>query len=290
MAERRISRRNFVAAASVAGLFGGGSGTLWSDLAKPLAVGDADDESLPKLGVASYSLRNFTRQQALEMTRSLGVKYINLKSVHLPYDASPAEFATARAELAAAGLRLVGGGTITFETDTDDGVRKYFEYARAAGMPTIVCTCKPAVLPRIEKFARQYDIKVAIHNHGPSDKHFPTPDSALKLIQKMDPRVGVCMDIGHTMRAGVDPAVAAKDAGPRLLDMHFKDVRKESNGSYAAVDVGDGEIAIPALFRQLEKMNYAGYCNLEHEVRGDDRLPGMQKSFAYARGVLAALA
>src|SRR6266513_3068933 len=112
-----------------------------------------------KLGVASYSLRNFPRQQAIEMTRSLGVRYINFKSVHLAYDAPPTEFATARAELSAAGLELVGGGMITFETDTDDGVKKYFDYAKAAGMPVIVCTCKASMLPRIEKFARQYDIK-----------------------------------------------------------------------------------------------------------------------------------
>jgi sugar phosphate isomerase/epimerase len=144
-------------------------------------------------------------------------------------------------------------------------------------------------MPVIEKYVKQFDIKVAIHNHGPSDKNFPTPESALKVIQKMDARVGVCMDIGHTMRAGVDPVAAAKEAGARLLDIHFKDVRKEANGNWAAVDVGEGEIAIASLMRQLEKMGYAGYCNLEHEVRGDERLPGMQKSFAYMRGVLAGL-
>src|SRR3954469_10689150 len=128
-----------------------------------------------KLGVASYSLRNFSRAQAIEMTRSLGVRYINLKSVHLPYELPPAEIAAARREVEAAGLQIVGGGMITFETDTDDGVRKYFDYAKAAGMPLIVCTCKPATLPRIEKFAKQYNIKVAIHNHGPEDENFPSP-------------------------------------------------------------------------------------------------------------------
>src|SRR6266550_1372437 len=131
----------------------------------------ADDIGL-KLGVASYSLRNFSRAQAIQMTKALGTPYINLKSVHLPYEASPAEIAAARQEVEAAGLVIVGGGMITFETDTDDGVRKYFDYARAAGMPVIVATCKPSVLPRIEKFARQYDIKIAIHNHGPEDEDF----------------------------------------------------------------------------------------------------------------------
>src|SRR5216117_280050 len=158
-----------------------------------------------KLGVASYSLRNFPRQQAIEMTRSLGVRYINFKSVHLAYDASPTEFATARAELTAAGLELVGGGMITFETDTGEGVRKYFDYAKAAGMPLIVFTSKPNLLPRIENFARQYDIKAAIHNHGPEDHNFPSPYDALKAIKGMDPHMGLCIDLGHTVRAGTDP-------------------------------------------------------------------------------------
>ncbi|HJP58570.1 MAG TPA: sugar phosphate isomerase/epimerase, partial [Gemmatimonadaceae bacterium] len=277
MTERRISRRNFVAAASVAGLFGGGAGTPWSDLSRLLPVADADDESLPKLGVASYSLRNFTREQALEMTRSLGVKYINFKSVHLPYDASPTEFATARSELAAAGLQLVGGGTITFENDTDEGVKKYFDYARAAGMPTIVCTCKPSVLPRIEKFARQYDIKVAIHNHGPEDENFPSPYDALRSVKGMDPRMGLCIDLGHTVRAGTDPVQAIADARSRVLDMHAKDLRDFKSADSQCI-VGEGEIPIAAIFRQLRAIGYRGYVNLEYEIEPDNPLAGMKQS------------
>jgi sugar phosphate isomerase/epimerase len=113
----------------------------------------------------------------------------------------------------------------------------------------------------------------------------------LKLIREMDPRVGLCMDIGHTMRSGVNPAEAAKEAGARLLDMHTKDVRKEANGTWKAVVPGEGDIPLGALFRQLEKMRYAGYCNLEHELPNDDhRLANMQASFAYFHGLLAGLA
>src|SRR6266576_1868160 len=155
MAEKNMSRRNFMATAAVGAAAVLAARRLTAQTAsindrRNGAIWRADDLG-PKLGVASYSLRNFPRQQAIEMTRSLGVRYINFKSVHLAYDASPTEFATARADLLAAGLELVGGGMITFETDTDDGVKKYFDYARAAGMPVIVCTCKASMLPRIEK-------------------------------------------------------------------------------------------------------------------------------------------
>ena len=242
-----------------------------------------------KLGVASYSLRNFPRAKAIEMTKALGTPYINLKSVHLPYEASPAEIAAARSEVEAAGLQIVGGGMITFETDTDDGVRKYFDYAKAAGMPVMVSTCKPSVVPRVEKFAKQYDIKIAIHNHGPEDQDFPSPYDVLKAVKGMDPRMGLCIDVGHTVRTGTDVVRAVADAGPRLLDMHVKDLRDLKVKESQCI-VGEGVIPIVDIFRQLRAMRYPGYVNLEYEIDADDPLPGMKQSFAYMRGVLAGLA
>jgi sugar phosphate isomerase/epimerase len=239
------------------------------------------------LGVASYSLRNFPRERAIEMTKDLGVRYINLKSVHLPYDATAEQIAAARREVEAAGLEIVGGGLITFETDTDDGVRKYFDYARAAGMPLIVGSCQPTVLPRIEKFVKEYDIKLAIHNHGPGDV-FPSPYDALKAVQGMDPRMGLCIDLGHSVRAGTDVVRAVADAGPRILDMHAKDLRDLSAVESQCI-VGEGKIPIAAIFKQLEAIRYAGYVNLEYEIEADNPMPGMKQSFAYMRGVLAGL-
>jgi sugar phosphate isomerase/epimerase len=251
---------------------------------------ESSPENAPvKLGVASYSLRNFSRAQAIQMTKALGTRYINFKSVHLPYDATPAELGTARQEVESAGLELVGGGLITFETDTDEGVQKYFDYAKLAGMPVIVGTCKPATLPRIEKFVKQYNIKLAIHNHGPEDPNFPSPYDALRAVNGMDPRMGLCIDMGHTVRTGTDVVRAVADAGPRLLDMHAKDLRDlKSNDSQCIV--GEGKIPIPEVFRQLEAMRYAGCVNLEYEIDPDDPLPGMKQSFAYMRGALAGLA
>ncbi len=241
-----------------------------------------------RLGVASYSLRKFTRAQVIEMVKALGTPYINLKSVHLPYELPPDELAAARREIEAAGLQIVGGGTITFDEDSDDGVRKYFEYAKAAGMPVIVATADPPILPRIERFAKQYDIKVAIHNHGPEDKRFPSPYDVLKHVRNMDPRMGLCIDIGHTVRTGTDVVRAVADAGPRLLDMHAKDLRDLTAKASQCI-VGEGAIPIAEIFRQLEAMRFAGYVNLEYEIDADDPLPGMKQSFAYMRGVLAGL-
>lgn len=294
MSNQPVPRRTFLKLAAV-----GAAGAAFAECGTPagavpaparLATGPrtADDIGV-KLGVASYSLRNFSRQQAIEMTKALGTRYINLKSVHLPYEASPAEIDAARREIQAAGLQIVGGGMITFESDTDEGVRKYFDYAKAAGMPLIVGTCKPAVVPRIEKFVKQYDIKLAIHNHGPGDENFPSPYDALKAVKGMDPRMGLCIDLGHTVRTGTDVVRAVADAGPRLLDMHAKDLRDLKLAESQCI-VGEGKIPIAEIFRQLEAMRYAGYVNLEYEIEADNPMPGMKQSFAYMRGVLAGLA
>jgi sugar phosphate isomerase/epimerase len=292
MPNRDVPRRTFLklAALGTAGVALTDCGTrnaIPGEARRSDAAGTIGEPGL-KLGVASYSLRNFSRAQAIQMTKALGTRFINLKSVHLPYDAPPAEIAAARKEVEAAGLEIVGGGMITFETDTDDGVRKYFDYARAAGMPVIVGTCKPAVLPRIEKFVTQYDIKLAIHNHGPGDV-FPSPYDALKAVQGMDPRMGLCIDVGHTVRTGTDVVRAVADAGPRLLDMHAKDLRDLKVAESQCI-VGEGKIPIAAIFRQLQAIRYPGYVNLEYEIDADNPMPGMKQSFAYMRGVLGGLA
>ncbi|MFL5640432.1 MAG: sugar phosphate isomerase/epimerase family protein [Gemmatimonadaceae bacterium] len=293
MSDSNLPRRSFLKLAAV-GAVGLRLGDAGSKDADPRLVGvklppRTFEHSNVKLGVASYSLRNFARAQAIEMTKALGVRYINFKSVHLPYEAPASELAAARQEAEAAGLVIVGGGTITFETDTDDGVRKYFDYAKAAGLPLIVCTCKRATLPRIERFAKQYDIKIAIHNHGPEDENFPSPYDALRAVKGMDPRMGLCIDLGHTARTGTDVVRAIADAGPRLLDMHAKDLRDLRVAESQCI-VGEGKMPIPEIFRQLQKSGYKGYVNLEYEIDPDNPMPGMKQSVAYMRGVLAALA
>ena len=296
MTESSLPRRSFLttAAATVAGA-AVSLGVMPSALrAAPSlrapAPSDAALVTALKLGIASYSLREFPLDKALEMAKALRTPYINFKSVHVPYDLSPAALAAWRQKVEAAGFQIVGGGTITFDKDTDADVERYFAYAKAAGMPLIVTMLGPqSVLPRIEKFAKQYDIKVAIHNHGPEDKNYPSPYDVLKAVKGMDPRMGLCMDIGHATRAGADIVQAVLDAGPRLLDMHIKDLA-DGNAKDSQVAVGEGKLPIPALFRALQKINYQGYVNLEYEINAKDPLPGMQLSFAYMRGVLAGMA
>ncbi len=240
------------------------------------------------LGVATYSLRGFYRTVAIDiLTKKLHEHYINIKDFHLAMGPA-AEVRKGREEFEKAGLTILGGGTISFPASDEADIRRRFEYAKNAGMPLIVGAPHRDVLPQLEKFVKEYDIKLAVHNHGPEDNEFPTPQSILERIGGMDPRVGVCIDVGHTARTGKDVVQSIRDAGPRLLDMHIKDLRNFHDRE-SQVPVGDGIMPIPAIFRELTRMQYKGGVMLEYEIDEDDPVPGMLRSFAYMRGVLAGL-
>jgi sugar phosphate isomerase/epimerase len=244
--------------------------------------------STVKLGIASYSFREFSRNNAIRMTKMLGVEYINIKEFHLLYRSTPEEFDRGRKQFENAGLKIVGGGTITFAKEDESDIRFYFDYAKKCGMPLIVAAPTTRVLPMLEKFVKEYDIKIAVHNHGPEDKYFPSIRDALKLMKGMDPRMGVCCDIGHESRSGNDILESMEMAGPRLLDVHMKDL-KNPMGKDSQVPVGDGVLPIVGIFKLLKKMNFQGYANLEYEIDGHDPYLGMARSFAYMRGVLKGL-
>jgi sugar phosphate isomerase/epimerase len=251
---------------------------------------DPSDGSLPspiRLGVASYSFRKFGRADVIEFMKQLNTPYLNVKDVHLPMT-SPEQIKHAANEYAAAGITLTAAGTIYFTEDNDDDMRRKFEYCKIAGIPVIVAGPTPETLPRLEKFVKEYDIKIAIHNHGPEDKYFPSPLDALKLVTNMDSRMGVCIDVGHAARAGTDVPDAIHQVGPRLYDVHMKDLAIASS-KQSQVAVGDGSLPVEKIFAALIAIKYPGYVDLEYEINEDNPMPGMIKSFAYMRGVLAGM-
>ncbi len=242
-----------------------------------------------KLGVASYSLRSMTRAKAIAALKELDVKYVNIKEFHAKIKSSPEEWAAARKDFDDAALQILGGGNITFNSENEDDVKLNFDYAKAMGFPLIVMAPTVKTLPIIEKYVKKYNIKAAIHNHGPEDKTFPTPQSVLKEVKNMDPRMGLCIDIGHTSRTGTDILESIKEAGVRLHDMHVKDLKDPMNKD-SQVAVGQGALPIAKIFRLLKSMKYSGAVMLEYEINANDPLPGMKESFAYMRGVLAGIA
>jgi sugar phosphate isomerase/epimerase len=272
-----IPRRGFLGAFAVARI-----------AATPGGSFAASEQEGFKLGVATYSLRKFSRTAAIGMVKQLNVRYVNIKEFHLPIRSTPEQIAEGRQEFEDAGLIILGGGNISFQNDDEADIRHKFEYAKLAGMPLMVCAPTAKTLPKLQKYVKEYNIKIAVHNHGKTDSHFPTPQSVLKVVSDMDPRCGLCIDVGHTAEAGVDVVESIAEAGPRLLDLHIKDER-DLKDEATQVPVGEGRMPVPAIFRQLRKLNYRGGVMLEYEVDENNPLPGMAKSFAYMRGVLAGM-
>jgi sugar phosphate isomerase/epimerase len=279
--KQTLSRRNFLQSSALAA----------AAIAAPLslsaeAVPETGKPSPVKLGLASYTFRNFTRAQLISYMKQLNLTELNFKDTkdHLPMDAT-AE-AAAMAEYAANNIKVHAIGAVYFQKDEDDDIRSKFEYAKRAGVKVIVAG-DPAVatLPRIERFVKEYDIRIAIHNHGPEDKVWPSPYDVLRAVDKLDPRIGCCIDIGHAARAGANLPQAVRDAGPRLFNMHAKDLA-DFTSKESQVAVGQGIIPIRGIFESLIAINYQGYVDLEYEIHGDDPMPGVIESFAFMRGVL----
>lgn len=237
--------------------------------------------------MASYSLRKFDLEQTLAMTARLGLGAISLKSFHLPLDAAPEAIAACVEKAKRAGIVIYAGGVISMKDEREvDGA---FAYARAAGMLRIVASPLPEMLPRIEEKVREYDLEVCIHNHGPGDAHWATPEIAYPKIEPFDRRIGLCHDVGHTQRTGADPIAQTAKYADRIHDLHLKDVSESQKSGYT-VPCGRGVIDLPALLSLLVEIEYAGHLAFEYERNADDPLPEMGESVGYVRGVLDELA
>jgi inosose dehydratase len=279
------SRRQFIKLTGLGVALGSFTGIARSS-ARVLTSGGTTEKYELALGLASYSFKNFSLTQAIQMTKRLGLKYISLKDSHLPLKSSKDDIAKAVAEISHAGLTLYAVGVIYMTTEAE--VHQAFEYAKAAGAKIIIAAPEHELLPLTEKKVQEYDINMAIHNHGPSDKRFPSPESVYEKVKTMDRRVGMCLDIGHTTRIGIDPSESAEKFFDRLLDIHIKDV-SAATAEGSTVEMGRGVIDIPKFFKTLSRLNYQGIASFEFEKDKPDPLPGVAESVGYARGVLSVI-
>ena len=238
------------------------------------------------LGIASYTFREFSLDDTLAMTRRLGLKRIAFKSFHLPLESSEEEIKAVSRKVAESGLELYGCGVVYMHNE--DEVKRAFLYARAAGMKIIIGVPNHELLEMVDRKVKEFDIRLAIHNHGPTDKLYPTPESAYTRIKDLDPRIGLCIDIGHTERCGVDASESAERFADRLHDVHIKDVSAAAEEG-STVEIGRGVIDIPRFIRTLLKIKYTGIASFEFEKDAQDPLPGVAESVGYVRGVLAAV-
>lgn len=286
---KRVSRRTLIKSGALVAAAWPLTGLQPASAETPAANGKADPWRGLKVGIASYSFRKMPLDATLKAIQRLGLQYMSIKDVHLSLKSSPEERRTVAQKIKEAGITLMSCGNVSMENN-EANIRAAFEYARDAGIPTIVCSPHPDSMPILDKMVKEFNIKLAIHNHGPEDKRFPAPQDVWKAVQAFDRRIGLCIDVGHTARAQEDPAEAIRKYRERLYDLHIKDIaNSERTPRGSTVEMGRGALNQKAIFRALLEIKYPYLVSFEYEKDADDPLPGTAESVGYAKGLLSCL-
>jgi len=278
---KKRTRREFLAWA--------GAGAAW------LAAGPKNTKiqaassfpaALSNLGLASYTTRELSLDDTLTWAKRLGLTHVCLKDFHLPMNATAAQFEEVKKKFTGAGLDFYAVGVVYMRSEAETDAA--FVYARNAGVRLIIGVPNHELLDLVERKIKETGIRLAIHNHGPTDKLYPTCASAFQKVENRDPGLGLCIDIGHSFRAGEDPAEAFRAFGSRILDVHMKDVDADGVAG-TTVEMGRGRIDHAALLRAIARSDFRGVISFEYEKDGDNPIPGLAESVGYYRGLLSGI-
>lgn len=293
MDESHLTRRDALKRAALAGLF-----LPLAASAPSLRAQEAptrNDAAGLRLGLVGYSLRKFSVDDAVAVLRELHVTSTSVFRVHVPIGLSTPDVCREMAQkFRSAGISIASTGVVYLK-DSEGGMRQAFECGRAAGLTTM--TASYATPPDretyllTERFVKEYDMRLAFHNHGPEDKIFPSPLDVWNAVQPYDERLGLCLDVGHSARAGVDPAGAILKCHSRLYDVHLKDTLV---GAGVTKDIpaglGFGRLDLRGIMAALQQVRYPYQAGLEDELDSSDPVPNIAQSLGYMRGLMAALA
>ena len=236
------------------------------------------------IGIAGYTFLKINVEKTIEMMKRVAVTNLSLKDFHMPLNSTQEQITAVIDKFKAAGIKVYTLGVIYMKTEAS--VDQAFEYAKMAGVKMIVGAPEYNLLPYVEKKIKSYDFKLAIHNHGPDNPLYPNAADIWDHVKTLDPRIGICIDIGHTTRDGQDPSVDIERYSKRIFDIHIKDVDKAAKDGIT-VEIGRGIIDIPKVVATLRKIKYNGSCSLEFEKDVNDPLAGIAESIGYFKGVMA---
>jgi sugar phosphate isomerase/epimerase len=248
-----------------------------------------------KIGVATYTVRELPIEEAIKAVKRVGLKYVSIKNVPNHIDLThTSEVRKQRAQMFRdAGLVPLSVGNVGMKNDEAD-MRRAFEYARDVGVPTMVCSPTRDAgdldkwVKTLDPLVKEFNIKLAIHNHGPEDSNFPSPYDVMKAVENYDKRIGLCIDVGHTARANVDPAESIIKCRERLYDVHMKDISAMGNRN-TPIESGRGILNSRSILAALVKIKYQGLVGFEYEKDSKDPVPGLAESVGYVKGLLAGL-
>jgi len=279
------NRRDFFKLAGC-GLMAAGFTSLKAASIIETSLAKSETKELYKLGMAGYSLKEFNIDQSISMLQRLQIKFLSIKDFHLPLDSTKEKIDEVMGKFSAAGITVYAAGVIYMKTQPD--VDRAFEYVKKMGIPMFIGVPSYDLISYTEKKVKEYNIKIAIHNHGPEDALYPSPEDVNSRIKDLDSRMGFCIDIGHTRRTGMDPSEALIKYGPRIYDLHVKDVDKIGKEG-KTIEIGRGIIDFPRFIKTLREINYEGKASFEFEKDMKDPLPGLAESIGFYKGVMASV-
>jgi sugar phosphate isomerase/epimerase len=236
------------------------------------------------VGMAGYTFVHFDLDKTLEIMEKCDVKHLCIKDFHLPFKSTDAEIAAFHAKLKSKGVTGYAVGPIYMRSKEE--VDNAFDYAKRVGVKLIVGVPNYELLPYVDQKVKEYDFHYAIHLHGPDIALYPDAEDVWENVKELDPRIGMCLDVGHDTRNGKDPVKDLERYHTRVFDVHIKDVTGPTKAGYS-VEIGRGIIDFPAFVNMLRKVGYSGVCSLEHERNMKDPFLGIAESIGYFRGVIA---
>lgn len=273
---QQFNRRDFLQTSSL--------GVAALALARNAVSADTRDPYLGlKMGLQSYSLREFKVEEALEHTKALGLKYWESYPGHLPIGSLPKHIENQKEMLAKAGVTLLAYGVVSFDSN-ENAAREKFDYAKAMGMKSLSADPNPdaATFDMLDKLVAEYDIAIAIHNHGPGHRYNKISDVE-KVVKDRHPKIGACVDTGHYLRSDEDPVEAVQRLGKRVFGVHLKDVKSLPDGKKQFKIAGEGDLKVTELLKALKALKYEYCVAVEYEENAKNPLPDIEACLKHVR-------
>ena len=281
-----LSRRRFIALSAAAA-----AGASWFDAPRILqAAGLADDKDpfggFP-VGVQSYSLRNFETPDVVRHLQGMGVHYAEFYGKHLDPKSSDEKIAETLKLLQSADIKLAGHGVHGFSKNHEAN-KALFDFAKKAGVKVITANPEKDSFDSLEKLVAEYDIRIAIHNHGPNAL-FDKLSSVTEAVKGRDKRIGACVDCGHYLRSGEDPVKCVLELGDRVYGVHIKDEKETNTPKSANVVIGKGHLDVVGLFKALKQVKFPadGALSLEYEANPANPIDDMKACLEVAKEAIA---
>jgi sugar phosphate isomerase/epimerase len=238
------------------------------------------------LGIQSYCFRKFlSLSELVDALEQAGLSYVEIWPRHLHWTLGSAERENALSILGDRGITVNAYGAVEFDND-EAQARPVFAFAQGAGIGALTVTrVEPDAFSLVEKLAEEYEVKVAIHNHG-RHHHYGRFDQIQEVLSKTSSRFGLCLDTAWFLDAGCDPVEAVDLFRDRIYGVHLKDFVFDDQGGHQDVIIGTGGLDLPTFMERLEDIGFDGYLSIEYEGDPDHPIPQVKECVRVVQAVI----